>query len=89
MWAITRYPYIKVGKLQSKFEIMVGRVKKDDDGPDGGEHSQAGAGVPCTTLSFSQPRHPLSSQVPSYVLVPLQPLKWSLSLTLSLRCAQA
>lgn len=32
---------LKVGKLSNKYEILVGRVKKDDDAPEGGEHSQA------------------------------------------------
>ena len=32
---------LKVGKLSNKYEILVKRVKKDDDAPDGGEHSQA------------------------------------------------
>lgn len=32
---------LKVGKLSNKYDILVARVKKDDDAPDGGEHSQA------------------------------------------------
>jgi hypothetical protein len=32
---------LKVGKLSNKYDILVKKVKKDDDAPDGGEHSQA------------------------------------------------